>query len=143
MSEHDPWRPPSGPPESQPRPGDTATQRKVLPAGRPILLLGLGGLLLSFPMPPVGIALDLAAILLGIRVLRFARRNDAVAPGAVGGILLASIGLGTLLLILALMGTELRTWADCMSGANTKIARDNCQQQLSDSLERRFGVRIP
>lgn len=103
--------------------------------GRMALILGVGGLVFSVPLFPVGLGLSLLAIVLGITTLRRAGRVALPAPGAKAGII---VGIAAAV-IAAIVGTivylfydELSEWQECLSGANTRAGREICQVTFSD-----------
>lgn len=127
-------RPPAGPPAP---PAD----ERVLRAGKRAAVTGAAGLVLSVLIFPVGLLLDVAAIVLGVRARRGAPRGAPV-PGAVAGVALGAVGAvlaATVLTITVVNWSSVRRYEQCSSGANTGLARQDCQDQLRRDLERRFG----
>jgi hypothetical protein len=72
-----------------------------------------------------------------------ARRSGTGRPrGAVAGIVLGLLGLafsGLTLFVFAVFWTQLSTYWNCTSGANTLIAQQACQHQLSQTISSEFG----
>ena len=107
---------------------------------RAALFLAIAGVFLTIAFFPVGAALDIGAIVLGVRARRLARR--ARTSGAPGGV---AIGLGVPALvaaaffavITAVFWTEVRSFASCSSTAITTTTRDECTAQLRTDLQRR------
>jgi len=102
------------------------------------------GVILSLMFFPVGLAVDVLAIVLGIR----ARRAAAVAKRGEGAgvlsIVLGGVGLSIAIVlgaILAFFWTEISNYRECAGGANTHVASADCQETLRDDLLRRTGLR--
>jgi predicted PurR-regulated permease PerM len=72
-----------------------------------------------------------------------ARRAGTGRPrGAVAGIVLGLLGLafsGLALFVFAIFWTQLSTYWNCTSGANTLTAQQACQHQLSQTISNEFG----
>jgi predicted PurR-regulated permease PerM len=72
-----------------------------------------------------------------------ARRAGTGRPrGAVAGIVLGLLGLafsGLALFVFAMFWTQLSTYWNCTSGANTLTAQQACQHQLSQTITNEFG----
>jgi hypothetical protein len=91
----------------------------------------------------LGLIMGIVALYVGIRTLRAARRSRSRAPGAVPGIVLASVTL-----VLSLMGmafqalfwNELQTYSKCMSAANTITDENQCKDAFSQALEKRLHL---
>jgi len=132
-----PLRPPVGPQRPVPPPADA----QVVRAGRRAAVTGVAGLVLSVLLFPVGLVLDVAAIVLGVRARRAAPAGTRV-PGAVAGVALGAVGVlvaSTVLAVTAANWSSVRRYEQCSSGANTGLARQDCQDRLRRDLERRFG----
>ncbi|MQA83301.1 MAG: hypothetical protein GEV03_01390 [Streptosporangiales bacterium] len=152
--------PPEAPEDSRtPTPGPSPespsqSQSQSPPSQRPAdhggwiaLSLGLAGLPLTFLFWPIGlvlgVAFDAAAILVGIRALRRARGQRGTAPGARGGLVLGSVGLALGVVLgsfTAVFWSEFSTYQQCLQGAITIEARDQCDTQLRESVAERLGV---
>lgn len=111
------------------------------------LSLGFAGLLLTFWVWPVGLllglALDVAAVTVGIRTLRRARRQRSRAPGARGGLVLGCVGLGLGVVLgsfTAVFWGELQRYQQCLNGAITVEAREACETQVREDLGDRLGI---
>ena len=72
-----------------------------------------------------------------------ARRAGTGRPrGAVAGMVLGLLGLafsGLALFVFAMFWTQLSTYWNCTSGANTLTAQQACQHQLSQTITNEFG----
>lgn len=111
--------------------------------GRIALLLGLSGAVLSVLFFPLGLVLDIAAIAVGTRALRRARGRGTTARGAVPGVVFGSIGAVLVVVVvtlLALFWQEVRTYQECMSGANTIRSEEKCTAEFEHALRERFGI---
>lgn len=131
--------PPFGKPSEPGAPGRDAPDR----GGRLSLLLGVPGLLMSFFIFPIGLVLDLAAIVTGVRALRRSGRGRTGIREAVAGIVLGSVGFvfaALFAVVLAVFGNEMLTYRECMAGANTISAREDCQAQLENAVQERLGA---
>lgn len=126
-----------------PRPGrhggfaaDDERQLRLLHVrGRVALILGVGGLVFSVPISPLGLALSLGAVLLGLTTIRRSRRVALPAPGAVPGLvvgIVATLISLVVLWIIHLFYDELSDWQECMSGANTRAGQETCQLEFSE-----------
>lgn len=108
-----------------------------------VLVLGLLGLVLSLIVFPVGLALDVAAVVLGVRELRRAGREGRPTPGAaLVGLLAGVVGAVLALIVTAVVAVfypQVRDYADCMSGANTVADQQQCRSEFERGVQRRFG----
>ncbi len=147
-------RPPDGPPVwGQPGSGpapvgsaapvDPVDVARATRLGRLAVFNALVGLFFSFTFFPIGLIFDVLAIVLGIKARRAAvlvRRGEgagvlAVVLGSVG------VALATVLaMALAVFWSEVQTYWDCTSGANTNTARTECNSMLEADLLRRLGL---
>ncbi len=119
------------------------TVEQVARRSRLALVLGLASLPVTVVFFPVGIALSVAALILGIRARRAARRSGLPRRPATIGVVAGSISLALGVLVAVVVITfwsELRAYESCISGANTHQSTSECTKQLSDSLDRRFGI---
>ena len=80
---------------------------------------------------------------LGSTAMSQARRGRTGRPrGAVAGVVLGLLGLafsGLALLVFVMFWTQLSTYWNCTSGANTLTAQQACQHQLSRTISNEFG----
>lgn len=161
--DRDPWAPPAEPGPEEPRPvvawgppptpgappfGSPQPQgRGSFGAARPAsgaverggvwaLFLGIGGLLMVI-FPPGGILFGALAIRAGVKARRRATASHGAAPGAALGIgtgIAAIVASCAVLTVVIIFFDELRTYQDCMSGANTRVAEERCWSTLTDEL---------
>ncbi|MBE1533620.1 hypothetical protein [Actinomadura algeriensis] len=137
---HGPWGTQEQKPDGEPvkagqRPGERASWRA--------LWLGGLALLTAFFFYPLGLVLGIAALVVGVRSRREARRGRGVAPGAVAGIALGAVGLVLSSLSVALtayLWTELSGYQSCVGSANTGIDRQTCQDEWFPKIEDRMGL---
>ena len=108
------------------------------------LFLGLGNLRRGILVAAVALLFALTAIWLGTSASRRARRGGTARPrGAVGGVVLGSLGLAfsvLWLLVLAVFWPQLSTYYNCMASANTNTAQQACHTQFTNSVGNEFGV---
>ena len=131
-------------PARQLPPPDPASRQQALAASALGLLslvglaLGLGNLRRGVFVAVLALLFGVTAIWLGVRANRRARRSGTARPrGATGGIVLGGFGLGfsvLWLLVLAVFWSQLSTYYNCMSGANTVTAQQACRTQLTNSI---------
>lgn len=109
--------------------------------------LGALSLVVLFPLrvsPLVALALAGSGIWLGVRARRRGRRESRRAPGAVGAIVAGVLTCALALVLgatLLVFENEVRAYQDCVTGANTRVARSDCDRQLQDAVQRRTGLR--
>ncbi|KAB2379416.1 DUF4190 domain-containing protein [Actinomadura montaniterrae] len=131
----DPAGPPPGP--SGRPPGRQSAEQ----AGRRAMWLGVAALVTSLFFYPLGLVVGVAALVIGIRARRQARAARVIAPGAVPGIVLGSVGLG--LAVLAVASTaylwpELSGYQDCLGAANTGIDKTACKHEYYPKIEKKL-----
>jgi hypothetical protein len=105
--------------------------------GRFALMLGIFGLLASIFVPPLGIFAGGIAIGLGVAGRRRGRRAGRVVPGAGPGLILGvvAVAIGLVLSVVwAVFWNEIVDYQECVSGANTQTARQNCQTTFEKSI---------
>ncbi|WP_242903087.1 hypothetical protein [Actinomadura terrae] len=121
------------------------------PAGQPpvertgMRALWLGGLALltAFFFFPLGFALGIASLVVGIKAQRLARRASGVAPGATAGIVLGSIGLAVSLLAVvsaAYLAPEVGGYQKCVNGSNTIADKDACREHYYPKMDRKLHL---
>lgn len=135
--------PPGGDPWGTGQRGGQDGRGAVDNGGRIAVLVGLSGAILSLLFFPVGLVLDVAAIVLGVRALRRVRTRGGRAPGAVAGIVLGSVGAVLVALVVTVLGVfwnEVRAYQECMSGANTIRSEEKCTAEFERALRERFGI---
>ncbi|MGZ4470151.1 MAG: hypothetical protein ACXVXB_16825 [Nocardioidaceae bacterium] len=112
--------------------------------GRALLLAGAGILLASAMLPwgVLGLALEVAAIVVGVRALRRARARGGIAPGAVAGVIGASVAVvffTVALSAVAIFSKEYDAYRDCADRAITTSAKTECLADLRHSLRDRLA----
>jgi hypothetical protein len=140
-----PYAEPYGsPPTAGPGPGRApgSAAGPVDPGGRRALLFAVAGAVMSVVFFPVGIVLDVAAIVLAFRARRRASRSGGTAPLSAPAVVIGGIGLAFasgLLAFTAIFFDEFRAYQSCMSGANTEVARQECNDEFRIDVENRLG----
>jgi hypothetical protein len=108
------------------------------------LALGLGNLRRGVFVAVVALVFAVLAIWLGAGAIRRVRRSGTLRPrGTITGIVLGGFGLAfsaLWLMVLAVFWTQLSTYYNCMSGANTVTARQACHTQLTNSVGGEISV---
>ncbi|WP_433474580.1 hypothetical protein ACQPZP_38535 [Spirillospora sp. CA-142024] len=142
--------------EQQGRPAQPEDRPDGRPAGEPparpgqgqrtgwrALWLGGIALLTAFFFYPLGLVLGIAALVVGIRARRNARRARDAAPGAVPGIVLGSIGLVFSLLSVSLtvfLWAELSGYQNCVSASNTATDKQACREEFYPKIEKKLDL---
>ncbi len=148
MIEHDrglpqaPPRPPKDPMVliAEPAPVSAARRRAKVS-----LMLGVAGLLTTVVLP-LGLALDVAAIVVGLRAWRRARAAGDGRRRDLAGVWLGSAGValsGALVVMLAMLWPTFNQWTDCMNGANTAVAEHTCKERLRADVRDTIGHDVP
>lgn len=141
-----PWlNPPAAPPGPPLPPALTKAppDHPAARAGRTALLVAITGVGMTVVLYPVGLVLNVAAVILGVRARRRARSAGFRAPAAAAAISLGACSTVFVLSMVALLGPQLARYQECMSGANTEIAKQNCEAAFVRDVEQRFGVDLP
>jgi hypothetical protein len=105
------------------------------------------GLILAgtlFPWGALGLVLEIAAVVLGIRTMRRAARNRRPAPGALAAVIagsVASVVLVALLGFLTLVYDEYESYTTCFGRAITESAKSECRSTFQNEVRERFGLR--
>lgn len=105
--------------------------------------IGMVALPLSLLYFPVGIAVSVFAIVLGVRARRDAARKHGIAPGATAGIVMGSIALAMSILALGtylLLRTEYNDYVKCRRAANTLTDEKACKDEFSRAVRDRLGA---
>jgi hypothetical protein len=137
----EPYGQPSSPesgPGGTPAPGSGP----IDPGGRRAFLFAVAGAVMSVVFFPIGMVLDIAAIVLAFRARRRAARSGGTAPLSAPAVVIGGIGLAFasgLLAFTAIFFDEFRGYQSCMSGANTEVARQECNDEFRMDVENRLG----
>ena len=132
--------------DSRRRRGSVEQRRQTEPGGGRALLLALAGIVLSsvqLPWGVLGLALEVAAIVVAVKALRRARAAGRVAPGAHAAIVAAGMALAFFVVALAFVGIfydEWHAYRTCVDRAITSTARDACRTQFDHSVRDRLGI---
>lgn len=93
---------------------------------------------MAFILPPLGMVLGVVVAVAVVRLgARLPARARVVLIGS--GMLASVIGL-SITVVTAVFRSELGTYSACMDGANTHLARQNCQDALYASVSDRLGL---
>jgi hypothetical protein len=113
-------------------------------AGRWALALGGAALLLMIVFPPGAPVPAIAALVVGVRARRRARRARTVYRGALAGVVMGTIGL----VISIPLGTtqivfwgELHRYLDCRQAANTITDEQACKDTFLREVEKKLDLR--
>ena len=116
------------------------------PGGGRALLLAVSGIVLSSALLPwgvLGLALEIAAIVIAVRTLRRAKAAGRTAPGAHAAVVAAGIALAFFVVALAFVGffyDEWQTYRTCLDRAITASANHECREQFDRSVRERVGL---
>ena len=120
-------------------------RRQTEPGGGRALVLAVAGIVLSSALLPwgvLGLALEVAAIVIAVRTLRRAKAAGRTAPGAHAAVVAAGIALAFFVVALAFVGIfydEWHTYRTCLDRAITSSANDDCREQFDRSVRERLG----
>ena len=133
-------------PEQRGRDGTNRTKRETEPGGGRAVLLVVAGILLSSALLPwgvLGLGLEIAAIVIGVRTLRRAKVSGRAAPGAFAAVVGGSLAVTFFVLALAFVGyfyDEYDAYRSCVDRAITSTASDACRTQFDRSVRDRMGL---
>ncbi|TDD61852.1 hypothetical protein [Actinomadura rubrisoli] len=132
-------------PEGRPEPpeGPPPVKGPASPTGWRALWLGAFALLTAIFFYPLGLVLGVAALVLGIRARRAARRTSGVAPGATAGIVLGSAGLAVSALAIGLtafLWPEMSGYQECLGNANTHSDKQSCRHEYFPKMEKKMHL---
>lgn len=133
----------SHPPGGVPPPVDPIDVARAVRFGRLAVFNAVVGLFFSFVFFPIGIIFDVVAIVLGIKARRAAVLAGRGEGAGVFAVVVGSIGVAlatVLATVLAVFWTEMQTYWDCTSGANTNTAQSQCNEVLEEDILRRLGL---
>ena len=125
---------------------DGTQRRQVEPGGGRALVLALAGILLSsalWPWGVVGLGLEIAAIVIGVRTLRRAKAAKRIAPGALAAVVAGALAVAFFALALAFVGffyDEYNAYRTCVDRAITGTANDACRAEFEQSVRERIGL---
>lgn len=116
-------------------PADTARQNRRL------ILAAVAAVVCALAMPPIGLALGIATLV----VVAMRRRRQAALSRAAttlamtSGVFAVLVG-GFLSAVLVLFGSQTAALRECLAGANTRVAEQVCQDEFTDAVRTRiFG----
>jgi predicted PurR-regulated permease PerM len=144
--------PTARPPQRPSSPPDPAVQQRAWTAlGLSLLsLLGLylaSGLRHAIYVVIGTLVIGAVAAWLGSTAMSRAKRGRTRRPGgAMAGLILGLIGLafsGLTLIVFAVFWSQLSTYWNCTSGANTLTAQQACQNQLSQAMRNEISAFKP
>lgn len=116
------------------------------PGGIRSLVLAVAGMVLATSLLPwgvVGLLLEVAAVVLGVRALRRARRRDGRAPGALAGVIAGLMGAMFFVVALsfvAIFYAEYKDFRHCVDRALIASERDRCSRTFEDAVRHRIGL---
>lgn len=116
---------------------------QVTRTGRRALWLGIVALLMALIVAYLGVVMSIVALYVGIRTTRAARRTRSRAPGAVPGIVLASIALVISMIGMAFQiffWNDLQNYSKCMSAANTISDEHLCKDAFARAFEKKLHL---
>lgn len=109
------------------------------------IVLGVAGILTTILLP-LGLLLDVAALVIGVRAWRRARELGEGRRRDLLGAFLGGIGVllaAALVALLVTLWSPFSQWTDCVRGANTSIAEHNCKERLRAEVRDRIGHDLP
>jgi hypothetical protein len=116
---------------------DKALRRRV----RLAALLAAVAAVTAVTLPPVGVALGIGLLVVGVRIRRDPRAREIGVAATwvpyVGAVLAIVVGLVMTALALFL-SRELADLRECLAGANTRVAEANCQDEFRQRVEERL-----
>jgi hypothetical protein len=107
--------------------------------------LWLGGLaaLLTVLFAPLGLVAAIAAVVVGVRARRRAKRSSGTAPGAIAGIVLGAAGLvlsAFSLTVTVILWPEMNGYQECLSKANTNTDKQSCRETWFPKIEDKLNL---
>lgn len=126
------------------RPAEHATQQRAIAAlflGMLSLfgVLGLNNLQRGVYVIGLAVLVGVIAIWLSVTAMSRAQRSGTMRPrGSVTAMVIGAVGVvfsGLLLTGFAVFGKQVTTYSQCLSGANTLVAQQDCQDQFVRSIE--------
>ncbi|MFG2002570.1 DUF4190 domain-containing protein [Spirillospora sp. NPDC048911] len=124
-------------------PGQGPGPRPVERLGWRALWLGAGALVITLFFFPVGLVLGAAALWVGVKARRSARRQHGVAPGAVAGVVLGSVALAFSafsLVLTVFLWPELSGYQTCVGKANTSTDEKACRDEFYPKIEDKLNL---
>lgn len=146
-----PSTPPGPPAERTPPapspPGQAGPPGQIEVAGRNALWMSVAGLALTLLAnlwgALAGLVLSAAAVVIGFRTRRQAKRGRTVSTGADVGIAVGGVGVAFALFVVgmsAVLYREMTGYNQCLEVANTHSDRDACKDDFLRGVERKFGT---
>lgn len=120
--------------------GQQQPRRPIERGGARSLVLAAMGILLAMGLLPwalLGLAVEVAAVVVGVRALRRASTRGGTAPGAVAGVVGGVMGTGFCLLFLAFLAlfhTEYHSFTSCVDRALVESEQHRCTTAFQDAV---------
>ena len=111
--------------------------------GRTLGMLATIATTMAIAVPPAGLIVGIVTLVLAMRHRRavFARLGVSPRVVSVGGGVFALVVGGALTLVTLFLGDATGQLRECLSGANTRVAEQICQDEFMDSLRHRLAGR--
>lgn len=108
--------------------------------GRTLGLLAAIATTMAVAVPPAGFIVGVVTLVLTMRHRRavFARLRMSPRVVSVGGGVFALVVGGALTFVALFLGDETGQLRECLTGANTRVAEQICQDEFMDSLRHRL-----
>jgi len=94
------------------------------------------------PWGPLGLALEIAAVYLGVRTLRRGRASGRPAPGALAAVVAGGMAVLFFVVALTFVGFFYDEYSDyerCVGRAITDSASQDCQTEFERAVRERLG----
>ena len=127
--------------------GSRSSATPIEPGGGRAILLVAAGLLIAtalFPWGVVGLVMEIAAVVLGVRTLRRGRAHGRRAPGALAAVIAGSVAALLLVVSLgfvAIFYDEYSAYQTCLTRAITQTAKTECLTTFETDVRERLGLR--
>jgi hypothetical protein len=125
-------------PSSDPPPDPVEQTAQVRAVALRLAIVSVAAVAAAFFAPPVGAVLGVVTLVLALRSKGSAPpriRTIAIVAGTIAVV----VGVAITVLFLVFR-TEFTDYQQCIQGANTRQAEQNCQDAVTDSLTSRLGL---